>query len=114
MVGIGGEFVVCDQVPGDRFTIVRAEEFGRGIPQLACIGWRDGVEGVFEFDVAFRKNSLKIDFVVEGGEVEGLARGEDDNLFGEVTVVGVVQTVWRICQLCTNRCKYFPNRTNLQ
>lgn len=52
-VGLGGEPVVCDDVAGDGFAVVWAEELGGSMPELAGFVGGDSVEGVFEGSVAF-------------------------------------------------------------
>ena len=101
MVGIGGELVVGDEVAGDRLAIVGAKELGGGEPELAGIGICLGVEVVFELDVAPGQERLELELVLEVGEGEGLAGTEDDDLFGEVAVVGVVEAVCARRELIT-------------
>ena len=93
VVGMVGKLVVCDKVAGDGFAVVGAEELGGGVPELAGVIWLFGIEGVFEGGVALAEEGVEMGFVGHGVEVEGLARGEDDDLFGEVAVAGIVQAV---------------------
>lgn len=51
------------------------------------------VEQVFEVGVSLAQLGLELELVTHGIEVEGLAGAEDDGLFGEVAVRGVVQTI---------------------
>ena len=90
MVGVVGELVVCDKVTGYGFAIVRAEELGRSMPELAGVIKLFGVEGVFKGSIALAEERVEMGFVGYGIEVEGLAGGEDDDLFGEVAVIRVV------------------------
>lgn len=94
VVGEEREFVVGDEVATDGFAVVRLEELGGGVPELAGVGGVNGVEGVLEGGVARAEEGLEGGFVGEGGEGEGRRRGEDDGRFGEVAIVGVVEGVW--------------------
>lgn len=90
VVGVVGELVVCDKVAGDGFAVVGAEELGWGVPELTSIVWMLGVERILEVGVALAQEGVKMGFIGHGVEVEGLAGGEDDDLLGEIAVIGVV------------------------
>lgn len=94
MEGVLREDVVCDKVAGNGFAVVGAEELGRGVPELTGVIEGFLVEGVFEFGVAFSEEAVEVEIVANGGEVERFARVEDDDLFGEVAIIGVVKTVY--------------------
>jgi hypothetical protein len=51
MVGVGGQFVIGDEVACDGFPIIGAEELRRCVPELACLAWGYGVETVLELDI---------------------------------------------------------------
>ena len=90
VVGVVGKLVVCDEVAGDGFAVVGAEELSGGVPELPGVVGLLSVESVFEGSIALAKERMEMGFIGHGVEVEGLAGGEDDDLFGEVPVVGVV------------------------
>lgn len=94
MVGVVGELVVCDEVSSDGFAVVGAEKLRGGVPELAGVVWVFGVEGVFESGVTLTEQGVEMGFVGYGVEVEGLARGEDDDLFREVAIVWIIQAIW--------------------
>ena len=56
------------------------------------------VQGVLKLGVSLAQDAGKVEVVGEGGKVKGLAGGEDDGLFGEVTVVWIVEGVWWVRQ----------------
>lgn len=60
MVRVGGKLVVGDEVAGDGFAVVGAEELGRGVPELAGVGGFFCVESVFEFYVALGEEGVKV------------------------------------------------------
>lgn len=96
VVGEGGLAVVLTQIPRYGLAVVGAEQLRGRVPELPRVGGlaaaADGavVEGVLELAVALAEEGVEFELVADGAEVKGLARGEDDDLFGEVTVVGVV------------------------
>jgi hypothetical protein len=53
------------------------------------------VQRVFEGNVTVSELLVELVLGFHGVEVEGIAGGEDDDLFGEVAVVWVIQTVWK-------------------
>lgn len=81
MVGERGVAVVLAEVAGDGLTIVRSKELGRGVPELAGVGGLGVVESVLELGVALGEEGVELELVANEGEVEGLARGENDDLF---------------------------------
>ncbi len=93
VVRVVGELVVCDEVAGDGFAVVGPEELGGSVPELASVVWLFGVKGIFEVSVSLAEEGVEMGFVGHGVEVEGLAGGEDDDLFGEVAVIWVVQAI---------------------
>ena len=76
VVGIRGQAVIVDEVAGDGFAVVWAEELCRGMPELAGLvfGALLFVKLVFEGGVAATQFSLEFDLVTDRGKVEGLAR----------------------------------------
>lgn len=90
VIGEERQFVVLDKVPRDGFAIVGLEELCGCVPELADVGGVLSIECVLEGRVGLPEIALEIGFVNEGGEVEGVRGGEDDGVFGEVTVVGIV------------------------
>jgi len=62
------------------------------MPQLSrIIGRREfRVELILKLGITLAELSVELGLIAERGEVEGLARREDDGLFREVTIVGVV------------------------
>ncbi len=90
LVGVVGELVFGDEVAGDGFPVVGAEELGWSVPELPSVVWTLGVESVFEVGVALAQEGVEMGFVGHGVEVEGLTGGEDDDLLGEVAVIWVV------------------------
>ena len=93
VVGVVGELVICDEVASDGFTVVRAEELGRGVPELAGLVGGFSVEDIFEGSVAVAEEGAEFGFVAYAIEVEGVAWAEDDDLFGEISIIGVVETI---------------------
>lgn len=51
------------------------------------------VQRVFKSNVAVSELLVELVLGFHGVEVEGVAGGEDDDLFGEVAVVWIIQTV---------------------
>ena len=90
MVGVVGELVVCDKVPSDGFAVVGTEKFGGSVPELAGVVWVFSIEGIFESGVTLAEQGVEMGFVGDGVEVEGLAGGENDDLFGEVAIIWIV------------------------
>ena len=93
VVGVVRELVVCDEVSGNGFTIVGAEELGGSVPHLTGVVWVFGIEGIFEGGIALAEEGVEVGFVGHRVEVKGLAGGEDDDLFGEVAIVRIVQAI---------------------
>lgn len=92
-VGEEGELVVGDEITADCLAVVRLEELGRRVPELAGVGGRGRVERILKGSIARTKEGLEGRFVGECGEWEGCRRGEDDGGLGEVAVVRVVEGV---------------------
>lgn len=90
LVGEVGELVVCDEVAGDGFPIVGAEELGWSVPQLPSVVGMLGVESVFEIGVALAQEGVEMGFVGHGVEVEGLTGREYDDLLREVAIIWIV------------------------
>lgn len=94
MVGVQREFVIRDEVSRNRLAVVRLEQFCGCMPQLSRDIRVYFVESVFKLGVALAQEP------VEGGpvfyivEVEWLAGAEDSRVFGEVTVMWVVEAVY--------------------
>lgn len=86
---VGGD-VVGHQVPRDGLAVVRAEQLGGRVPELPGVVVLLRVEGVFELGVPLSHFGVECRFVADRVEAEGFARAEDDDLLGEVAVVGVV------------------------
>jgi hypothetical protein len=63
------------------------------VPELPCLVLLAQIELVFESVVAAAEQLVEGGFIGELREVEGFAGREDDGLFGEVAVVGVVEAV---------------------
>jgi hypothetical protein len=63
------------------------------VPELAQVVRFLVVEGVFETGVTVAELLEEGVFRIEGGEVEGIAGGEDDDLLGEVAVIRGVEAV---------------------
>ena len=87
------EFIICDKVSGNRFAIIRSKQLRRCMPQLSTIIWHVGIKLVFEGSVASTQLAVEFRLVCHTIEIEGLARVEDDDLIGEVTIVWIVKTV---------------------
>ena len=51
--GVVGEFVVGNEIAGDCLAVVGAKELGRGVPELACLVVRSGVQVVLKGGVSF-------------------------------------------------------------
>lgn len=85
--------VVLHQVPRQRFSIVRREQLGRCMPQLAEVVVFLQVERILEVGVAMPQLLEEFVLRLHGVEVERVAGREDDDLLGEVAVAGVVQAV---------------------
>jgi hypothetical protein len=84
------DLIVGDEVPCDGFAVVGGEELGGCVPELPCLVGLDQVELVFELRIFLAELSIEFGLVCEVGEVERFARREDDDLFREVPVGGVV------------------------
>lgn len=94
VVGEERELVVFDKVATDGFAVVRLEELGGGVPELAGVGGVGLVEGVFEGGIAGAEEGLEGGFVGEGIEGEGSGGGEDDGSLGKIAIVRVIEGVW--------------------
>lgn len=93
MVRVEVVFVVLDEVAGDRLAVVRGEEFGRSMPELAQVIGLLVVEGVFKFCITAAKLLEEGVLGRQAIEVEGIARREDDNLFRKVAVIRVIEAI---------------------
>lgn len=95
MIWVCSQTVVVDEVASDRFAVIRAEEFGRGVPELTSRVFLAFflVKLVFEGGVAAAELGLELDLVADGAEVEGLAGRKDDCLFRKIAIRGIVETV---------------------
>jgi len=60
------------------------------VPELPCLVGLDQVQLVFELGVFLAELSMEFGLICEAGEVERFARREDDDLFREVPIGGVV------------------------
>jgi hypothetical protein len=94
MVGVEGEFVVGDKIPGYCLAVVGTKEFGGSVPELASFIFFFRIEGIFKGDVALVEQAIEFRAVGHIVEVEWFARAEYNGLFGEITIVGVIQTVF--------------------
>ena len=63
------------------------------MPKLSALVVFLFIQCILEFSVTPTKEFEEFRFVADLGEVKGLAGGEYDRLFWEVTVVWIVQTV---------------------
>lgn len=98
-----GDLVAFHEVAGDCFAIVWTEEFGRGIPQLTSVVGRLRVESVLKIGISLTEKVLKVIFIGHACEIKGFVRCKDDGLFGEVAIVGIVETVYHWTQhLCSS------------
>jgi hypothetical protein len=66
------------------------------MPELAKLVWFLVVKRIFEVRVAVPQLLEEVMLRAHGIEVEGIARGEDDDLLREVAIVGVVKTVYTV------------------
>lgn len=100
MVRKGSMAVVLAKISRDGLAIVGSEQLSGGVPELACVRGLLGIEFVFEFAEARREERVKFELVTDVGEVEGGARSEDDDLFGKVAIVWVIEAVYpkALCQ----------------
>ena len=64
------------------------------MPQLPTLIGDFSIQGVFEGSVAFPELCMELRFIGHTVEIEGSAGAEDHDLFREVAVVGIVETVW--------------------
>ena len=64
------------------------------MPELPYIVGLLRVQLVFESGVALAKNGQELFLVLHAIEVERVARVEDDDLLGEIAIIGIVQAVW--------------------
>ena len=85
-----GEFVVGDEIAGNCLAVVGAKELGRGVPKLACLVIRSGVQVILKGGVSFAQLTMEFWFIRKGVEIEGVAWRENGRLFGEVPIVGIV------------------------
>lgn len=82
--------VVRHEVAGNGFAVIRAEEFGGCVPELAELVGLDTVKSVFEVDVALVNETVELGAVSDRREVERSGRVEDGRMLGEVSVVRVI------------------------
>ena len=87
------QLVICDEVSGNSFAVVGPKELGRGMPQLSSLIGHFKIKLVFKIIVGLAQFAVVCDLVGHAVEFEGLAGVEDDSLFGEVTIVRIIEAV---------------------
>ena len=87
------QLVICDEVSGNSFAVVGPKELGRGMPQLSSLIGHFKIKLVFKISVALAQLAVECELVGHAVEIEGLAGVEDDSLFGEVTIVRIIEAV---------------------
>jgi hypothetical protein len=86
VVGVLGELVVGDEVPGYGFAIVGTKELSGRVPELSRFIGSGGIQFVFEFGVSLSEQPVELGLVFDAVEDEWLSRREDYYLLGEVAV----------------------------
>ncbi len=87
------EFVICNKVSGNGFAIIGSKEFSRCMPYLPSLIRYFAIKLVFECSVALAQLVLEFRFIGHSIEIEGPARVEDYDLFREVAIVRIIETV---------------------
>lgn len=95
MVRVLRQLVICYKTSRNGLAVVGTEELGRRVPQLPALVVILFVQLILELCVSLAQDAVELGLVFERAEDEGVAGMEDDDLLGEVTVVGIVQAVCR-------------------
>ena len=90
-----GKLVVCYQVASNGFTVIGTKELCGSVPELTVIVWRLFVEFVFKGCITLAQDLVKFKLVAHAIEIERIARTEDNDLLGEVSIMRVVEAIWR-------------------
>ena len=104
MVWIEVVLVVLDEIARNGFAIVRREQLSGRMPQLPQVVRFLEVEGIFESRVAVAKLLEEGMFGGESIEIERVARRKDDDLVGEIAIIGIVEAIYALLQLTCSHC----------
>ena len=94
MEWIAAQFVIGNKITCNSFPIMWSKELSGCVPELTGVVWGLSVEFVFKLRVTSAQVGVKSFFVRKRIEIKRSPRRKDGDIFGEVSVIGIVETVF--------------------